>query len=174
MPIGVILARYLKPFEGLIGPVQKKNNNKWFQLHRACQSLALLIGTIGFGTGLYLGKQPGQHDTPHRCVGITLMTLALAQVCVAFCLRPEEDHKYRIWWKLFHIIVGYSTIVLAIWNVFKGFDILVYRLKGIDVMWKYIYACVIGFLGLSAFVLEVVTWIRLWIKKKRTTQGLGV
>ncbi|CAJ2640023.1 unnamed protein product [Trifolium pratense] len=168
MPIGVIFARYLKSFDGSIGPI-------WFHLHRACQSLALLIGTIGFGTGLYMGKQPGQHDTPHRCVGITLMTLALAQVCVAFCLRPKKDHKYRIWWNIFHIIVGYSTIILAIWNVFKGFDILVYRLKGIDVMWKYIYACVIGFLGLSAFVLEVVTWIRLLIKKKKkTTQELDV
>ncbi|GAU12590.1 hypothetical protein TSUD_132000 [Trifolium subterraneum] len=133
MPIGVILARYLKSFDGSIGPV-------WFHLHRACQSIALVIGTIGFGTGLYMGNQPGQHDTPHRCAGITLMTLAFTQVCVAFCLRPKKDHK----------------------------------VKGIDVMWRNIYAWVIGLLGLTVFCLEVVTWISLWIKKEKKIQELDV
>jgi len=117
MPLGVILARHLKRFEGPTGSI-------WFRLHRVCQSIALLIGTAGFATGIYMGNQPGIHNTPHRCVGITLMILALAQVCVAVFLRPNKDHKYRIWWNNFYFLVGYTTIVLAICNVFKGFDIL--------------------------------------------------
>ncbi|XP_058783998.1 cytochrome b561 and DOMON domain-containing protein At5g47530-like [Vicia villosa] len=162
MPIGVILARHLKSFEGL--------GSTWFHLHRACQSIALLIGTIGFGTGLYMGNHQGLHNTPHRCVGITLMTLALVQVFVAFCLRPKNDHKYRILWNIFHLIVGYTTVVLAIWNVFKGFDIL-----GGGFIWRNIYGAVIGCLVFVGLVLEVVTWIRLWKKNnKRTTQELGL
>ncbi|KAF1865110.1 hypothetical protein Lal_00004484 [Lupinus albus] len=38
--------------------------------------------------------------------------------------RPKKDDKYRIYWNIFHYIVGYATIALSIWNVFKGFDIL--------------------------------------------------
>ncbi|CAI8584690.1 unnamed protein product [Vicia faba] len=162
MPIGVILARHLKSFEGSKGSI-------WFHLHRACQTIALLIGTIGFGTGLYMGNHQGLHNTPHRCVGITIFTLAVVQVCVAFCLRPKKDHKYRILWNVFHLIVGYTTVVLAIWNVFKGFDIF-----GGDFIWRNIYGAVIGSLVLVGLILEVVTWIRLWKKNnKRTTQELG-
>lgn len=128
------------------------------------------IGT-GLGTGLYMGNQhQGLHNTPHRCLGITTMTLALVQVCVAFCLRPKNDHKYRMLWNIFHFRVGYTTVVLAIWNVFKGFDIL-----GGDFVWRNIYGYVIGSLVMVALMLEIVTWIRLWKKNdKRTTQELGV
>jgi len=99
-----------------------------------------------------MGNHPRIHNTPHRCVGITLMALAFAQVCVAFFLRQKKDHKYRIWWNIFHFLVGYTTIVLAIWNVFKGFDIL----EG-NIMWKITYVCVIGCLGLIGLSLEVAT-----------------
>jgi len=77
------MARHLKRFEGPTGSV-------WFQLHRACQSISLLFGTVGFATGLYMGNQPGIHNTSRRCVGITLMTLALVQVCVAILLKAKE------------------------------------------------------------------------------------
>ncbi|CAL5202331.1 unnamed protein product [Lathyrus oleraceus] len=156
MPIGVILARYLKAFEGL--------GSTWFHLHRVCQSIALLIGTIGFGTGLYMGSHPGVHNNPHRCVGMTLMTLALVQVCVAFCLRPKKDHKYRKFWNIFHLIVGWTTIVLAVWNVFKGLQIL-----GGDLIWRNIYGCVIGSWVIIVISLEVVTGIISWKKKRKRT-----
>jgi len=160
MPIGVIMARHLKRFE-------RPTGSTWFQLHRACQCIALLFGTAGFATGIYMGNQPGIHNTPHRCVGITLMTLALVQVCVAILLRPKKDHKYRIWWNIFHFLVGYTTIILAIWNVFKGFDIL-----GGNIMYKIIYACVIGCLVLIGLSLEVVAWI-MWLWNKKSKE-LGV
>ncbi|TKY47014.1 integral to membrane [Spatholobus suberectus] len=152
MPIGVILARYLKVFDGL-GPI-------WFHLHRSCQSLAFLIGIAGFGTGLYMGNHYGVHHTPHRCVGITLMCLAFTQVCVAVCLRPKKDHKYRIFWNIFHYIVGYTTIVLATWNVLKGFDIL-----DAHNIWKKTYLGIIISLAIIAVILEVIAWI--WVRNKK-------
>ncbi|KAH1197230.1 Cytochrome b561 and DOMON domain-containing protein [Glycine max] len=152
MPIGVILARYLKAFDGL-GPT-------WFQLHRACQSLAFLMGIAGFGTGLYIGNHYGIHNAPHRCVGITLLCLAITQVCLAVFLRPKKDHKYRMFWNIFHYIVGYSIIALAVWNVFKGFDIL-----NAQNIWKKTYVGSIISLAIIAVVLEVITWI--WVCKKK-------
>ncbi|KAK7387159.1 hypothetical protein VNO78_27709 [Psophocarpus tetragonolobus] len=152
MPVGVIMARYLKVFDGL--------GATWFHLHRACQSLAFLIGIAGFGTGLHIGNHYGLHNTPHRCVGLTLMCLAFTQVCVALCLRPQKDHKYRIFWNIFHYIVGYATIPLAIWNVFKGFDIL-----NAHNIWKETYVGIIVSLAIIAVILEFITWI--WICNKK-------
>ncbi|XP_020202401.1 cytochrome b561 and DOMON domain-containing protein At5g47530 [Cajanus cajan] len=155
MPIGVIMGRYLKVFDGLGGT--------WFQLHRACQSLALLIGIAGFGSGLYMGNHYGLHHTPHRCVGITLMCLAFAQVCVAVCLRPKKDHKYRMVWNVFHYVVGYATIALAIWNVLKGFDIL-----DANKIWKKTYVGIILSLAAIAIIMEIITWI--WVCNKNRLQ----
>ncbi|KAJ1441262.1 DOMON domain [Sesbania bispinosa] len=153
MPIGVIFA-HLKAFNGL--------GTSWFHLHRACQSLAFLIGIAGFGTGLYMGNHHnGVHHAPHRCIGITLMCLASAQVCVAIFLRPKKDHKYRRFWNIFHYLVGYTTIVLAIFNVCNGFDIL-----DAHKIWKKIYIGIIIFLVVVASVMNVIAFI--FIRKKRT------
>ncbi|MED6190515.1 hypothetical protein PIB30_106600, partial [Stylosanthes scabra] len=89
MPIGAIIARYLKAYEG---------NNlgaTWFHMHRACQSIAYVIGIIGFSTGLYMSRHK-HHHSPHGCIGITLICLASLQVLVAMFFRPKKDHKYRI------------------------------------------------------------------------------
>ena len=159
MPIGAIFARYLKVFDGL-GPA-------WFHLHRACQPLAYFIGIAGFATGLYMGNHYGVHHTPHRCIGITLICLASAQVCVAVFLRPKKDHKYRIFWNIFHYIVGYGTITLGILNVFKGFDILNSK------KWKSIYFGIIICLAVIALVLEVITWILVCNKKAKNATEQG-
>ncbi|KAK7333378.1 hypothetical protein VNO80_30146 [Phaseolus coccineus] len=156
MPIGVMMGRYLKVVDGL--------GSTWFHLHRACQSLAFLIGIVGFGTGLYIGNHSGVHHAPHRCVGITLMCLASAQVLVAVCLRPKKDHKYRIFWNIFHYIVGYATIALAIWNILKGFDIL-----NVCNVWKNSYVGIIISLATIAVILEVITWI--WICNKKRVKN---
>ncbi|XP_047172958.1 cytochrome b561 and DOMON domain-containing protein At5g47530-like [Vigna umbellata] len=156
MPIGVILGRYLKVFDGLGGT--------WFHLHRACQSLAFLIAIAGFASGLYIGNHYGVHHVPHRCIGITLMCLASAQVCVAVFLRPKKNHKYRLFWNIFHYIVGYTTIALSIWNVLKGFDILDAHNR-----WKKYYLGIIISLAVIAVILEVITWI--WVSHKKRTKN---
>ncbi|KAF7815957.1 cytochrome b561 and DOMON domain-containing protein [Senna tora] len=71
MPIGVMLARYLKAFNN-VSPM-------WFHLHRALQILAYFIGTA-------------------------------AQNLPCCILRPNKDHKNRIFWNIFHYIVGYGIM----------------------------------------------------------------
>ncbi|XP_027341147.1 cytochrome b561 and DOMON domain-containing protein At5g47530-like [Abrus precatorius] len=152
MPIAVIFARFMRGFDGL--------GSTWFRLHRACQSLAFVVGIAGFGTGLYMGNHYGVRHAPHRCIGITLMCLAFAQVCVAVFLRPKKDHKNRIFWNIFHYMVGYATIALSIFNVLKGFDIL-----NAHKIWKMTYVAIIIVLAIMAMISELITWI--WVCKKK-------
>ncbi|KAI3689135.1 hypothetical protein L2E82_47084 [Cichorium intybus] len=48
MPIGVMVARYLKVF--------KVAHPAWFYIHIACQATAYSVGVAGWGTGLKLGN----------------------------------------------------------------------------------------------------------------------
>ncbi|XP_061376234.1 cytochrome b561 and DOMON domain-containing protein At5g47530-like [Gastrolobium bilobum] len=95
-------------------------------LHRAFVSLAFFIGSGGFVTGLYLGNHnhSGVHNASHRFIGITPMYLTHVQIFVARFLKPENNHKYKIFWKTFHFIVGYSILFLAMLNLVIAFSIL--------------------------------------------------
>uniref|UniRef100_A0A2C9UVC4 Cytochrome b561 domain-containing protein n=1 Tax=Manihot esculenta TaxID=3983 RepID=A0A2C9UVC4_MANES len=153
MPMGIMIARYLKVF--------KVANPAWFYLHAACQSSAYIIGVAGWGTGLKLGgDSPGIKYTKHRNIGITLFCFATLQV-LALLLRPKPDHKYRLYWNVYHHSIGYVTIVLSIVNIYEGFDILDPEKK-----WKKIYTGIIIFLGTITALLEVITWIIVLRKKK--------
>ncbi|XP_038887821.1 cytochrome b561 and DOMON domain-containing protein At5g47530-like [Benincasa hispida] len=154
MPMGAIFARYLKVFKGA--------DPAWFYLHVACQSSAYAVGVAGWATGIKLGGESlaVEYNT-HRNIGITLFVFGTLQV-FALLLRPNKDHKYRIYWNIYHHSIGYSVIVLSIINVFKGLDIL-----NPDGKWKRAYTGIIIFLGAVAVVLEVVTWI-ICIKRKRS------
>ena len=73
MPIGAIIARYLKVF--------KSADPAWFYLHVACQSSAYIVGVAGWATGLKLGSDSsGIEHTTHRNIGITLFCLGTLQV----------------------------------------------------------------------------------------------
>lgn len=80
----------------------------------------------------------------------------------ALLLRPNKDHKYRIYWNAYHYLVGYAVIVLSIINIFKGFDILD-PAKG----WKNAYIAIIATIGGIALVLEAVTWVVVLKRKDR-------
>ncbi|XP_050205677.1 cytochrome b561 and DOMON domain-containing protein At5g35735-like [Mercurialis annua] len=154
MPMGVMMARYLKVF--------KVANPAWFYAHVACQSSAYIIGVAGWGTGLKLGSDsPGIKYSKHRNIGITLFCFATLQL-FALLLRPKPDHKYRLYWNMYHHAIGYATISLSIVNVYEGLDILDPEKK-----WKRIYTGVIIFLGALAVVLEAITWF-IVIKRKKT------
>ncbi|KAF7815958.1 cytochrome b561 and DOMON domain-containing protein [Senna tora] len=99
MPIGVMLARYLKAFDNA--------SPMWFHLHRALQILAYFIGTAGFGLGIYMRN----YSHVHGYTGITIFSLATAQIFLAVFLRPNKDHKNRIFWNIFHYIVGITVIL---------------------------------------------------------------
>lgn len=81
---------------------------------------------------------------------------------LALLLRPKKDHKYRIYWNVYHHLTGYTVIILSVINIFKGFDILDPEKK-----WKRTYIGIIVTLAAIAVVLEAITWpIVLKAKKK--------
>ncbi|GAB4859359.1 hypothetical protein Ancab_010823 [Ancistrocladus abbreviatus] len=156
MPIGAIIARYMRVFKGA--------DPAWFYLHITCQVSAYIVGVVGWGTGLKLGSEsPGVYHT-HRNIGITLFSLATLQV-FALLLRPKKDHKYRLYWNIYHHSIGYTVIVLSIINVFKGLHILDPAKK-----WKRAYIGILIFLGSIALILEAFTWL---IVLKRRRKGVA-
>ncbi|KAG6497018.1 cytochrome b561 and DOMON domain-containing protein At4g12980-like [Zingiber officinale] len=145
LPLGQIFARYLKTF--------KSADPAWFYLHISCQTLGYVIGVAGWATGLVLGnKSKGIVHTNHRNIGITLFTFCTLQVFALF-LRPNKDHKYRLYWNIYHHSIGYSVIILSIVNIFKGMDILAVEQK-----WRTGYIVAICILGGVALILEIITW----------------
>ncbi|KAL9243994.1 hypothetical protein vseg_017817 [Gypsophila vaccaria] len=153
MPLGAIIARYLRVF--------KSADPAWFYLHITCQTSAYILGVAGWGTGLKLGSESvGLTFDAHRNIGITLFCLATLQV-FALLLRPKTDHKYRLYWNIYHHAIGYSVIILSVVNIYKGFDILEPLKK-----WKRTYTCIIIALGALAIILEAFTWAVVMKRKK--------
>uniref|UniRef100_A0A5B7BDT6 Cytochrome b561 and DOMON domain-containing protein n=1 Tax=Davidia involucrata TaxID=16924 RepID=A0A5B7BDT6_DAVIN len=154
MPLGVIIARYLRVF--------KSADPAWFYLHVTCQCSAYIIGIAGWATGLKLGSDSsGVKHTTHGNIGMVLFILATLQV-FALLLRPKKDHKYRLYWNIYHHCVGYTVIILSIVNIFEGLDILDPEKK-----WRKAYIGILIFLGFNAAMLEAFTWY-IVIKRKRS------
>ncbi|XP_016480725.1 cytochrome b561 and DOMON domain-containing protein At5g47530 [Nicotiana tabacum] len=165
MPIGILFARYLKVF----------SDPAWFYLHSIWQITAYVIGVAGWATGLQLGSEsPGIKFTVHRTIGIVLFSLATLQAS-AMLLRPKRDHKHRIYWNIYHRSVGYSIVVLGIFNIFKGLNILNPENK-----WRIAYIGTLIGLGIIAAFLEVITWCVVIKRNKsvttveKNTQGQGL
>ena len=83
----------------------------------------------------------------------------------ALLLRPNKDHKYRLYWNIYHYAVGYTVIILSVVNVFKGFDIL---MPGSG--WKDAYIAIIATLGGIAVLLEAVTWVIVLKRRSRSSE----
>lgn len=158
MPTGAIIARYLKVF--------KSADPTWFYLHITCQASAYIVGVSGFGTGLKLGSDSEgvEYDT-HRALGIVLVCLGTLQVFALF-LRPNKDHRYRVYWNVYHHLVGYATIIISVVNVFKGFDTIEIYVGDRYNSWKHAYIGIIGALGGIAVFLEAFTWIIVFKRRK--------
>ncbi|XP_020221320.1 cytochrome b561 and DOMON domain-containing protein At4g17280 [Cajanus cajan] len=160
MPLGAIIARYLKVF--------KSADPAWFYLHVTCQTSAYIIGVAGWGTGLKLGSDSvGIKYNTHRTLGIVLFCLGTLQV-FALLLRPNKDNKYRFYWNIYHYAIGYATIIISIVNIFKGFDALENSVGDRYNDWKHAYIGIIAALGGIAVLLEAYTWII--VLKRRNTE----
>ncbi|KAF9669594.1 hypothetical protein SADUNF_Sadunf14G0123700 [Salix dunnii] len=157
MPVGIIIARYLKVFKSA-GPA-------WFYLHAICQSSGYAVGVAGWATGIKLGSDsPGVTYGTHRNLGIIIFALGTLQV-LALLMRPKPDHKYRRYWNIYHHTIGYTTVVLSIGNIFEGFDVLESENN-----WKTAYIGVLVFLGVVTAVMEALTWF-IVIKRKKTASS---
>ncbi|KAJ6291462.1 hypothetical protein OIU76_023518 [Salix suchowensis] len=145
MPIGAVIARYLKRFESA--------DPLWFYLHVSCQLLAYILGGLsGFGTGIVLGRRsPGIEHSCHKIMGIVLFCLATAQVFGGL-VRPDKDSKYRPFFNWFHFLAGCSTLILSIFNIYKGFDLL-----HAANFWRLAYSGIILALLLVTLLLEICT-----------------
>ncbi|XP_028765319.1 cytochrome b561 and DOMON domain-containing protein At3g25290-like, partial [Neltuma alba] len=153
-PVRVIIARYMRAFPSL--------DPAWFYLHVFCQVSGYAIGVSGWAIGFKLGSESeGIQYSGHRNIGITLFVLATLQV-FALLLRPNKDHKYKFWWNMYHHSVGYITIILGIINIFGGFNIL-----SLNRRWKLAYVAAITALVVIVLLLEVITWIVFFIRKRR-------
>ncbi|KAJ6873896.1 hypothetical protein NC651_032670 [Populus alba x Populus x berolinensis] len=157
MPVGIIIARYLKVFKSA-GPA-------WFYLHVACQTSGYVVGIAGWATGIKLGSDSTgiSYDT-HRNLGMIIFALGTLQV-LALLLRPKPDHKYRLYWNIYHHSIGYTTVILSIANIFEGFDVL-----DSEDNWKKAYTGVLIFLVVVAAVMEAVTWF-IVIKRKKAASS---
>jgi cytochrome b561 len=154
IPMGAMIARYLRVFESA--------DPAWFYLHIACQCSGYILGVAGWGLGLKLGSESaGTTYQPHRNIGIAIFCLATLQV-FALLLRPDKKNKYRFYWNIYHHSVGYSVIILAAINIFKGFDILK-PASG----WKTTYIVILATLGGIALCLEAITWTIVLRRRKR-------
>ncbi|PIA38372.1 hypothetical protein AQUCO_02800218v1 [Aquilegia coerulea] len=161
MPLGIIIARYLK--------VCKSAGPAWFYLHVSCQVSAYIVGVAGWATGLTLGNNSsGIQYNAHRNIGIALFCLGTLQA-FALLLRPKPNHKYRFYWNIYHQGTGYIVIILSIINIFKGFDILDPEKK-----WKQTYTGVLASLGGIAIALEALTWIIVTRRKKASMNNTSV
>ncbi|CAL5183995.1 unnamed protein product [Lathyrus oleraceus] len=164
MPLGAVIARYLKVF--------KSADPAWFYLHVTCQTAAYIVGVAGWGTGLKLGSDSaGITYSTHRALGITLFCLGTLQV-FALLLRPNKDHKIRIYWNFYHWGIGYATIIISIINIFKGFDALEVSAGNRYDNWKHAYTGIIAALGGIAVLLEAYTWM-IVIKRKKSENKLS-
>lgn len=85
---------------------------------------------------------------------MVLMYITKLWQMFALFLRPKKDHKYRVYWNVYHHSIGYSILILGIINVFKGFNML-----NPDRKWKSTYIVVIAVVGVIAVVLEAFTWV---------------
>lgn len=161
MPLGAIIARYLKVF--------KSADPAWFYLHVTCQTSAYIVGVAGWGTGLKLGSDSvGIKYNAHRTLGIVLFCLGTLQV-FALLLRPNKDNKYRFYWNIYHYAIGYATIIISIVNIFKGFDALEQSVGDRYNDWKHAYIGIIAALGGIAVLLEAYTWII--VLKRRSSEN---
>ncbi|XP_044982001.1 cytochrome b561 and DOMON domain-containing protein At4g12980-like [Hordeum vulgare subsp. vulgare] len=149
LPIGGIVARYLKTF--------KSAEPAWLYLHIACQLMAYMMGLCGFPIGIDLGNlSKGITYLSHRNMGIVVLAIGTLQI-VALVLKPNKDHKLRVYWNLYHHSAGYAIIVLGIVNVFKGMTIL-----NVGEKLKTGYIITIGILTGIAVALEVITCSIAW------------
>lgn len=82
-----------------------------------------------------------------------LRTLTFIQL-LAFCLQTDEEQGWRKYWVIYHNVVGYALIVLIIANIFQGIN----NHSGAK-RWEWVYGTVLGVLGITALVLQVLRWI---------------
>jgi hypothetical protein len=138
IPLGIIVARH-----------GKRHEPAWYYFHLVCQTLGMTLGLIGFITGLIAVRRSRGSRPTHRTLGILILILGVFQA-LAICLRPHKGAKLRGLWEIQHHWSGRSALILAVANVYIGFNIL-----QPPTGWKVAFSIAIAVYGVTAIGLEV-------------------
>ncbi|XP_076076307.1 uncharacterized protein LOC143047196 isoform X3 [Mytilus galloprovincialis] len=125
--IGIILARHFKKHWSDSSCMKQKI---WFQIHRTCMVLAVLLTLVGFI--LILVHTKGYRELTeigdksyvnyHPILGIVVFSLALLNPIIAM-FRCAPDHEHRPLFNWFHSIVGTSAHIVGAITVGFGVNI---------------------------------------------------
>lgn len=103
MPIGVMVARYLRQYDPI-----------WFYSHTTIQSLGFILGFAGVISGLVLNSRLQNNVNRHKGLGIFILLLGCLQVCLKLFLKWLDLHRW--FWLLIFILavflywIGYCNI----------------------------------------------------------------
>ncbi|KAJ0977141.1 hypothetical protein J5N97_012615 [Dioscorea zingiberensis] len=142
MPMGVMVARYLKGWEP-----------NWFYTHTCMQGIGFGLGVGAVIAGFGLSKAGDHSVSSHKSLGISILVFGSLQV-MAFLVRPEKTSKVRRYWNWYHWYVGRAAIVCAMVNIFHGLS-LAHEANSFTIG----YGIFLGFLALVSFVMEIRMWI---------------
>lgn len=143
MPIGVMVARYLRQYDPI-----------WFYSHTTIQSLGFILGFAGVISGLVLNSRLQNNVNRHKGLGIFILLLGCLQV-IAILVRPDKESKIRKYWNWYHYITGRILIFLATINVFYGI-----HLGNAGSSWNAGFSIVLVILFITALMLEIKMWKR--------------
>jgi len=126
-PTAIFDARAAK---GVLGPL-------WFQLHRAMQTIAVLLTIIGIiiistdDTVEITAESPAASQT-HSAIGYTVLAFSIFQVLLGYTRNliskhdakhsdPDHPHGPRRWlFNYAHYATGLVLVILSLLNVFSG------------------------------------------------------
>ncbi|EYU38889.1 hypothetical protein MIMGU_mgv1a009495mg [Erythranthe guttata] len=143
LPIGAILARYLKHKDSL-----------WYYLHVAFQFIGFLLGIGAVVVGISLNNKMHASIPAHKGIGIFVLVITVLQV-LAFITRPSKDSKYRRYWNWYHNWVGRICLFFGAVNIVMGIQI-----AGEGQSWKIGYGFLVGSILVIVIVLETLLRIR--------------
>ncbi|XP_071738033.1 cytochrome b561 and DOMON domain-containing protein At3g07570-like [Rutidosis leptorrhynchoides] len=138
IPIGVMVARYLKHLDSL-----------WFNLHIGIQSLGFILGLSGVIAGFVLDNRLAVNVRKHKGLGITILVYGCLQL-VALLARPSLDSKTRKYWNWYHYTIGRVMILTVIVNIFYGIHI-----AKAGSSWNASYGVILGIFIMTVLFLEV-------------------
>ncbi|XP_031503122.1 cytochrome b561 and DOMON domain-containing protein At2g04850 [Nymphaea colorata] len=154
--LGAVSARYLRHQLPSSDPF-------WFYAHVGLQMTGYAAGVAGWATGMRLGSlSEGVVHGLHRKLGTALFCLGTLQMMAMF-FRPKKTHKFRKYWKSYHHLVGYACVVVAVVNVFQGFDVMQLQAGSPA---KMAYCLVLSTIVGVCVALEVNGWL-LFLRRNR-------
>lgn len=145
IPVGIVIGRCLKHLDPL-----------WFQLHRALQTLGLVLGIAGFALGFAIaGGWDGAFHV-HRNLGTAATVLGIAQVS-ALLARPNKLSRWRRSWDFWHWWQGRAAAAIALANIFYG----LINVQNVGAGGVAAYTAVFSVIAGSAILLDGYAYVQL-------------